>query len=266
MAQTDPKESIKWLTYLTSLNDVRKNRQLELMKEIENFYGSWIEHPFILIPGENFEKGILGPVAGRLSELYKKPTIVLSKNKDGTLYSGSGRSTGSIDLLGLIKDNPYADKNKTGGHKAACGVTFPVERLNDFWKHAQEMTMNLDPNLYQDESKDCFGEIDLNDIDFELFSKIESFQPFGQKFQKPTFQAKVKFTKLMKISKNKNHYSCEVQDEKGITFRAMYFFFTEELSKKKKYKIEFTINRDTFKTDDPEKLVLFIRKAGEIND
>ena len=260
MAQTDPKQSMVWLTYLKTLNDVRKKRQLNLTKEIDSMYASWIDHPFIVIPGENFEKGILGPVAGRLAERYKKPVIVLSKNKAGDTYSGSGRSTGSVDLLGLLKDNTYVDKNRTGGHKAACGTSFPVGDLIPFWNELQKETQALPESDYVDISKDCFGYLELRDIDFELYSKIEAFQPFGQKFQKPTFQCEIYFKSIKFLGKDKIHQAVQIIDGIGTEFRGLYFFVTDEIKKKKKYLIEFTINQDDWKTDDKTKLVLHLKK------
>ena len=114
LTREDPKESLTWLQYIKSLNDVRKAKQEDLMMEINGLYHSWLDAPFILVPGENFVKGILGPTAGRIAEQHKKPTIIMTKNKAGTVYSGSGRTTGGINLLGLVKDNPYviSEKNR----------------------------------------------------------------------------------------------------------------------------------------------------------
>lgn len=252
-------ESMTWLKYIKSLNDVRKSKQEDLMMEINSLYGSWLNAPFILVPGENFEKGILGPTAGRIAESHKKPTIIMTKNQAGTIYSGSGRTTGQINLLGLVKENPYVIKDRTGGHKAACGVSVLTENLIPFWEQVQRDTAALHPDMYVDKSKDYLGKLNLRDIDYQLFMAMEQFQPFGQKFQKPMFIARGRFKTVSKIGKQRNHYSLTIEDGLGCELRAVWFFFTEELQAGKNYNFIFTINKDDFNKKDPEAIVLHIK-------
>lgn len=253
-------ESKEWLTYIKTLNDVRKKRQEALMKDINTLYSSWIDAPFILVPGKNFEKGILGPTAGRIAQHHRKPTIIMSLNKAGDTYSGSGRSTGSINLLGLVKDNPYVIKNRTGGHKAACGVSVPAKDLVPFWQQLQKDTATLHPDLYIDKQVEPLGKIELRDIDYELFKSIDAFQPFGEKFKKPLFYGRAIFKKVAKMGKDRNHYQMIISDGLGTEIRAVWFFFTGELKSNKKYGFAFTINKETFKPKSDEDLSLMIEK------
>ncbi len=261
LTRNDSKESLTWLNYIKTLNDTRKAKQEDLMITIKGLYSSWLDAPFILVPGDNFEKGILGPTAGRLAQEFEKPTIILSKNKAGTTYSGSGRSTGSIDLLGLVKNNPYVISDRTGGHKAACGVSFLAENLIPFWEQLQKDTQALHPDLYIDTTTEPLGILNLRDIDYELFLEMEKFQPFGQKFKKPMFYAKGIFKKVVKLGKQKNHYSIEIEDGLGCKLRAVWFFFTDELKSGKTYNFVFSINKESFKPKTPEDLVLHIEKV-----
>ena len=258
LTQHTPEGSLTWLKYIQSLNDVRKKKQEQLMKDINGLYSGWLEAPFILIPGENFEKGILGPTAGRIAERLKKPTIVLTKNQAGTIYSGSGRSTGSIDLLELVKNNPHVIQDKTGGHKAACGISFPVEKLNDVWYDLQMETHKLHEDEYKDVSKEFLGLLELRNIDYELLDRINDFQPFGQKFQKPMFVCRAHFKKVTKIGKEKNHYSIELEDGLGCSLRAVWFFFTDELKSKTDYNFIYSIAPDDYNKKEGEALCLHV--------
>ena len=253
-------ESMQWLSYIHTLNDTRKAKQEELMLTINGLYNSWIDQPFILVPGENFEKGILGPTAGRLAQAHHKPTIILSKNKAGTIYSGSGRSVGEVDLLGLVKDNPYVISDKVGGHKMACGVSLLVENLIPFWTQLQADTMALHPDMYIDTSIEPFGILNLRDIDWNLFIAMEQYQPFGQKFKKPTFYARGKFTKVNKMGKQKNHYSMQIVDGLGCEIRGVWFFYNGEIKSGKNYSFVFSIAHETFKPKTPEDITIRIEK------
>ena len=262
-------ESKAWLQYIQDLNAVRKKLQFDLQNKIETLYSDWLKHPFILIPGDGFKKGLLGPVAGRIAERYKKPTIVLTKSKDGLTYSGSGRSIGEVDLLGLVKDSPYVDQKKTGGHKAACGVTFPVDNLNYLWTELQQKTSALPRVQFIDTKFDIMGYLDVCKIDFPLFDAIEWFQPFGHKFQKPTFICTGHFTEIKKLGKDKNHYAMVFNTYTGCKIRALYFFFTDEVSKGKKYNIVFNVAKDDFNKEDPYAVCIHIKSIlteDELNE
>ena len=89
---------------------VKKKQEL-LDKEISNTYPAWLEHPFICVPGQGeiFHKGIIGPSSGRVAEKFCKPTLILTLSNDGTYYSGSGRSIGDIDLLGIVTSSKNID-------------------------------------------------------------------------------------------------------------------------------------------------------------
>jgi len=259
MTRDNVYESTQWYTYIKSLNDVRKKQQQELMVSIETDYAKWLEAPFIIIPGDTFNKGILGPTAGRIAESYKKPTIILTKSKDGLNYSGSGRSTGEIDLLSLVKNNKFVTQTKTGGHKKAAGVSFPVESLNDFWKQLQIDTNKLDKSLYKDLSKETFGNLSLDLVSYDLYQKMEVYQPFGEQFQKPLFTTKALFKKVTKMGQDKNHYNIILEDSNMNEIRAVNFFFTEKIKKGRLYTFDYVIAEDTF-NDVPNAIVLQIKK------
>ena len=252
-------ESKAWLQYIQDLNNVRKKMQFDLQNKIETLYADWLKHPFILIPGDGFKKGLLGPVAGRIAERYKKPTIVLTKSKDGLSYSGSGRSIGEVDLLGLVKTSPHVDQNKTGGHKAACGVTFPADKLNYLWSELQQKTSQLPRVQFIDSKFNIMGYLDVCKIDYTLFEAIEWFQPFGHKFEKPTFICTGHFTEIKKLGKDKNHYAMVFNTYTGCRIRCLYFFFTEEVSKDKKYNIIFNIAKDDFDKEDPNAICIHVK-------
>jgi len=254
LTQEDRETSMKWLMYLKELNDTRKAQQEELIKYIKANYQSWIEHPFILIPGTDFKKGLLGPIAGRLAEEYKKPTIVMTQNNNS--YSGSGRSVGNINMLDLIKDNQFTNQLKTGGHKAACGVSLTCENLNNFWFQLQEDIKKVNPKDYEESSKNSLGYLELDIIDNDLYNSIEQFQPFGKDFERPQFESTAKITSAVKMGKEKNHYRLvlEYNDKK---YKAVQFFFTEELSRGYMIDFVFTIMPDYY---DESELVLHIKR------
>ena len=155
---------------------------------------------------------------------------------------------------------------KTGGHKAACGVSLLVENLVPFWEQVQRDTAALHPDEYIDKSKEYLGKLNLRDVDYQLFKAMEDYQPFGQKFQKPMFIARGKFSKVGKMGKQKNHYTIQIEDGLGCQLRAVWFFFTTDITAGKNYNFIFTINKDDFNNKDPEAIVLHVKAIVPDNE
>lgn len=55
----------------------------------------------IVLYDENWKKGIIGIVASRLTEIYFRPTIVMTREDD--LATGSARSVTGFDVYSAIK-------------------------------------------------------------------------------------------------------------------------------------------------------------------
>lgn len=256
-----------WMNYLNQLNDNRKTRQEILDKEIITNYEAWVNQPFILIPGrgESFHKGILGPCSGRVAEKFNKPTIVMTLSHDGTYYSGSGRSVGSVDLLGIVKNSKYVDLNKTGGHKAACGVTVPAENLNGFWSDLQEATLKLGKEQFRPKII-AIGKLPINMVSVEKYLLIRNFEPFGEGYQKPAFVAEGIFKNVACIGKLKNHMRGFIEDGIGARVPFMWFFFNEEIKSGQKRRFMYTINKDDFASEKTGELEICIHIKSIISN
>lgn len=256
-----------WLIYLRRLNDNRKERQELLDKEIVTNYESFVTQPFILIPGmgEKFHKGILGPCSGRVAEKFNKPTIVMTLSHDGKHYSGSGRSVGSIDLLGIVKNSKYVDLNKSGGHKAACGVTVPTENLSYFWKDLQEVTQDLPIEAFRPKIE-AMGRLPINKIDTDIYELIKSYEPFGEAFQKPAFVDEGLFKEVKFIGKLQNHMKGRIEDATGASIPFLWFFFNTPIKKGEKRRFLYVIAKDDFASEKSGELELCIHIKSIISN
>jgi len=267
MIETDMVKSREWFDYLNAINNQRKQLQYDLKQYILDNYGSWMAQDFILIPGANdnklFSKGILGPTAGNLAEQFNKPTIVLKANNEG-VYSGSGRSVGDVDMLGIIKENPFTIQEKTGGHKAACGVALESNNLNDFFLKLQEETKKVDRSLFKNNTH-VLGKLELSEINWDLYQSIRQFEPFGQGFKRPQFLIKANVASMTK-TKDGKHMFLQLDDGLGSTIKANWFNYNQEIKRGKQLTFCCTIQHDDFKEPNKQNLVLFIRSIGEFLD
>ena len=257
----------QWLAYLNNLNDNRKQRQEALDSEIGSRYEDWLKFPFITIPGqgEKFHKGILGPASGRIAEKFNKPSIIMTLSHDGKYFSGSGRSVGSIDLLGIVKSSKNVDLNKSGGHKAACGVTVPVEKFQGFWQDIQAATKDIPKEAYRPKLE-AIGKLSINKVSPELYLLIKKYEPFGEGFQKPAFVTEAIFKEIKLIGKLKNHMKGFLEDGFGSRVPFMWFFFNEELKSGDRKKFMFQIAKDDFASEKSKELEVCVHIKSIISN
>jgi len=232
LIQEKPEEAQKWMDYLFSLNENRKKVQQELLDYIERYYKDWIkDKKFILIPGK-FKKeydGVLGIIAGRLAEKYKRPCIVCNIKSDGN-YAGSGRTTGEINILNILREireeNPEIITH-LGGHFGALGVGFKPEHLEILFLKLQEKANEIPDDKFVSKMKADFY-ININQVqiwDLDIYNYLMKWEPFGHKFKKPLFKTRCYIKSNRIIGKSKNHMTLQLTDDKGIPdIKALWFF------------------------------------------
>lgn len=138
----------------------------------------------LIVVGESWHPGVIGIVASRLVERFYTPTIVLTLNNG--LYKGSGRSIEGFHLQKAL--NQCADLLENfGGHSQAAGLGLKPENLPAFRERfAQIVQANTTsdsfvPALLID------SEIDMQDINHEIFKEISKIQPTGTMNPTPVF-------------------------------------------------------------------------------
>lgn len=144
--------------------------------------------PILFALKEGWPLGLVGLVASRLCDRYYRPVMVMTK-KDGTIH-GSGRSIDEINIIEkLEKLKTYFEK--FGGHPQACGFTLKnADDLENFKKdltalvQADAAAKDLTPILMID------AEINLEEINWELYDSLGRFEPFGENNPMPRYLAK----------------------------------------------------------------------------
>jgi single-stranded-DNA-specific exonuclease len=205
------------LEELKAYNSERKNIEAKLTKEAIKQVKS--SDKIAIVSGSDWNEGVVGIVASRVSELFKMPAIALSC-KDG-ICKGSGRSFGDCDLFKLVS----SAKNyflKFGGHKSAIGLSFKQENLPLIKSLLNLQTKNICPEIKEVDNS-ILGILPFIEIDLELINLIERFEPFGEANLKPKFIAKdVEILDIKTIGQNGEHKSYFLNDGTKA-FRAVEF-------------------------------------------
>ena len=193
-------------------------KQIIIKKKLKN------HSLFIFNP--SWHEGVLGIVASRIKEKFKKPVIILTKNNN--LYKGSGRSILGVDIgLFILQAKKKKIIENGGGHQMAAGLSIKENNLKifeDFFENFVESNKNFtrdDKNLIIDET------LSLNAINESLIENINKIAPYGLGNPKPKFLFhNVKIIKPKLVGETKKHMSFFITDEtnkivKAIIFRAV---------------------------------------------
>jgi single-stranded-DNA-specific exonuclease len=175
---------------------------------------------------EDFNSGVIGLAASRLTDTYYRPAIVASKGEEET--RGSCRSIPEFHITDAL--DQCADLLvRHGGHAAAAGFTVRNENLPELVKRLKSIAteklseLELKPTLTAD------MEVSLVDIRPELFEKCLKFlEPTGYGNPNAVFAARnVKVKNARAIGADAKHLKLALEDEAGYTHDAIGFRFGE---------------------------------------
>lgn len=175
----------------------------------------------IVIAGDNWHEGVIGIVAGRLSDTYRRPVAVIAlANGKG---KGSARSVPGLNLYDAISRSRHRMLT-FGGHEQAAGFSIPREEIAAFREElnhhcaTQIASRRIEPRLHIDRA------LDLGDLQPALLRELEMLAPFGEANPRPIFLCKrvkvVGHPRL--IGKEKKHFSFNAS-QKGTAYRAVVF-------------------------------------------
>jgi single-stranded-DNA-specific exonuclease len=207
------------LENLIDFNDRRKETEQKITDEARVQVNE--DDKVIVVVGEDWHEGVVGIVAARISRIYEKPTIVLTKSKNGDL-KGSGRSFHECNLF-EITDDCRELLNRFGGHHSAIGLSLPIENLNRFKERLQKkyLEKNYSEEMFD---PDILGELSFWDINFKLIDMMAKYEPFGQGNSRPKFITKnVIIEDITNMGKESEHrrftFSHQENRQKGVLFK-----------------------------------------------
>ncbi|MBQ3306164.1 single-stranded-DNA-specific exonuclease RecJ [Candidatus Saccharibacteria bacterium] len=183
-----------------------------------------LSEPVVVVSGP-WHEGILGIIAGRLTERLRKPSFVLTEVSDGG-FKGSGRSFGEFNLaeaLNACRD----DLVSGGGHAAAAGVTVKPDRLDDFKRDINDFYKGLglsDQERFLEVSEDLEVEA-ISDFSLDFVEELSQLEPFGNGNPEPVFLLPgVTVMEVRKMGADGKHLRLTIRDGLGTIMKLVAFF------------------------------------------
>jgi single-stranded-DNA-specific exonuclease len=167
------------------------------------------DDPIIVLGSKEWHHGVIGIVSSKITDLYYKPSILVSF-EDG-IAKGSGRSIPGFDLheaLGKSSDVLL----KYGGHEMAIGINLEESKFDEF----REKIIQLAKEAHTDElvpSIKIDKEVTRKDINFETIENLKLLEPYGEANKTPLFIYKnLKIESIRTIAEGK-HLKLVLRDD-----------------------------------------------------
>ncbi|WP_434576302.1 single-stranded-DNA-specific exonuclease RecJ [Riemerella anatipestifer] len=136
-----------------------------------------------VVYGSDWNKGVIGIVASRLTETYYKPTVVFTDGNNGEIVA-SARSVSDFDVHAALEECSDLFL-KFGGHPAAAGLSMEKEKF-ELFKEKFEKTVAKNIKEHQKEPSITIDTVvDIDDLNKDFYNFHRKLAPFGPHNMKP---------------------------------------------------------------------------------
>ena len=253
LVEKDLQKALTEATRINEYNDQRRDVDKQMTEEANEIVArleSQSHQNSIVLYDEGWKKGVVGIVASRLTELYFRPTVVLTIING--VASGSARSVAGFDIYEAIKSCRDLLEN-FGGHTYAVGLTLQQKNIPEFRRRFQEyVSQHIMPEQTQ-QTLDIDMELDFHNINKRLLNELKKLAPHGPGNEKPLFLTRnvYDYGTSKVVGRHQEHIKLELVDSKsavvmnGIAFgqsaAARY------IKSKRSFDIVYTIEENTYK-------------------
>ena len=238
---------------INEYNEQRKDIDKQMTEEANEIVArleSQNHQQSIVLYDNNWKKGVVGIVASRLSEIYYRPTVVLTVING--IASGSARSVAGFDIYDAIKSCRDLLVN-FGGHTYAAGLTLKQENIQPFIERFHKY---VDEHILPEQTEavlDIDAEIDFKDITKKLLNDLKKLAPHGANNPKPLFCTHnvYDYGTSKVVGRNQEHIKLELVDSQSSNVMNGIAFGQSDAARyiksKHSFDIVYTIEENIYK-------------------
>ncbi|MDQ1283713.1 MAG: single-stranded-DNA-specific exonuclease [Patescibacteria group bacterium] len=173
-----------------SKNQERQKVTVEIVREVQILANnSFRDEKFIFAANPHWPVGVLGLVAGKIADEFRKPTIILQEQEKENVFVGSLRSVPEVDIMKILNECSEF-LTKFGGHSQAAGVAVARENMEKFYEAFSAGVTRKMEGVDSTSSVDIDAEVSASDINWDLVNDLKKMEPFGVGNEEPVFSAK----------------------------------------------------------------------------
>lgn len=216
--------------HLNHKNDERKGVVGSMIKEIKKKLADRDEEmKHVLVFGNpEWKPSLLGLVANSFSDEHNRPVFFWGRegSNGGTIIKGSCRAGGDTDVVKLMEKVKDILED-FGGHKGAGGFSILQKNIHTLEDRLNKAFLELtkEKKIIEDTLLD--KKLSLDDVNWNTYSLVEKFAPFGMDNPKPLFLfEKIIVSNKKLFGKEQNHLELKFKNSKGLDITAIAFFST----------------------------------------
>ena len=225
LAGEDETEAARIAELLDRLNKERKAIETAMleqaMAEAEQRLAAEPDLPVLVLGSPEWHKGVVGLVASRLTERFRRPTCIISWHEG--VGTASLRSVAGVDIGGAVRAavaKGYLVKG--GGHAMAAGLTVEEGQLDALRGFFTDMLPSASSAARASAGLDIDGALTAGGVTDELLQLIERAGPYGQGNPQPRFALPAHRVKYAKIVGDR-HVRCALEAADGSRLDAVAF-------------------------------------------
>jgi single-stranded-DNA-specific exonuclease len=224
MLTGDERLAVELVEVLERYNRERQQEQAKMLKKAEEIMGEidLDENPVLVIASEDWNTGVVGIVAGRLVDVYYRPSVVLSLDRDKNIAHGSARSIDAFNMIEALNECSDILIN-AGGHAKAAGLTLPADKVDEFRERLADFAAerispeDLMPRV------EVEAELRASEITESLQREIERMEPFGECNPEPMFVTRgLEVAEVWRVGQDGAHLKMRVLGD-GTMLEAIAF-------------------------------------------
>ena len=217
LIEKDSKVAKEKAATINEYNEQRKDLDKTMTEEANQIVASLDhqhEHKAIVLYNEEWHRGVIGIVASRLTEIYFRPAVVLTRTDD--IVTGSARSVAGFDVYSAI-DSCRDLLENFGGHTYAAGLSLKVENVPEFKRRFEEY---VDKYILPEQTNAVLtyeAKIDFKDVNFRFYTDLRRFSPYGPENPKPMFctEQVYDYGTSRVVGREQEHIKLELVDSKS---------------------------------------------------
>ncbi|WP_296599744.1 single-stranded-DNA-specific exonuclease RecJ [Phenylobacterium sp.] len=224
LSTDDPAEAAALAAELDALNAERKQVEAEVqeaaVRHIER-ESNQAEARCLIVAEDDWHPGVIGIVAGRLRERYRKPVIVIGIDRPANVGKGSGRSQPGVNL-GRAVQAAYEEGLLLagGGHAMAAGLSVRPDTIPELRAFLCERLAAESEAAAADDALEIDALVTTRGADRSLWSDFQRLAPFGPGNPEPLFAAAdVRIERPTAL--RGGHVRCTLTDSSGGRLKAV---------------------------------------------
>ena len=190
-----PSRAAFYADVLNKANDTRQKKEKQTVEEAIALVGDPEDQHVLVVAAKGWHPGLIGLVAGKLAEMFARPTLACTINDEGKA-KGSCRSVRDFNILDALKSEhvwPLFSRRSDGsvvcgGHAFAAGFELPEYNLDKIKVALNDYAKKIQEGEFQDKKiYDIDAGLLVSQLDEQVYKSMIKLAPFGSGNPEPMF-------------------------------------------------------------------------------